>query len=256
MKAKDFELEMANKRLEQLEQAKSKFVSVTAHQMRTPLSAIKWTFDMILHEQLGPVTGEQKEFLTKGFESTERMIHIVNDLLHVDHMEANKVDFKFAPLSLETLLDSVIFEFANQVSSKKIHLIVKKPTSTLPAIEADDVKLRIVLENLIDNAIKYTPPEGNVSVTLSDQNLNSAQGMVEVIIADSGIGIPDSEKNKIFSKFFRASNAIRTEPDGTGVGLYISKDIIEKHGGAMWYENLPEKGTAFHVTLPLRQKKL
>jgi len=254
LQAKDFELSRANQRLETLEEAKSKFVSVTAHQLRTPLSAIKWTFDMILTGGLGPVNVEQKEFLTKGFASTQRMIRIVNDLLHVDQMDTDKIDLKYEKVDLNSLLESVSFEFTNQATSKEIKFEVKTPAKALPEIEADQVKLRIVLENLIDNAIKYTPKGGVVTITLSDAKLNTAQSMIEVIVSDSGIGIPESEKSKIFSKFFRATNAIRTEPDGSGIGLYISKDIIEKHGGSLWYESSSEKGSSFHLALPMRQR--
>lgn len=256
LRSKDFELEMANEKLEALEEAKSKFVSVTAHQLRTPLSAIKWTFDMILTGRLGVVNDEQKEFLSKGFESTERMIHIVNDLLHVDQMDTNNTELNLERVNLNSLIESVVFEFTNQAVSKEIKFEIKTPSKVLPEIEGDRVKLRIVLENLLDNAIKYTLRGGQVSLLVSDAKLNSVEAVIEIIIKDSGIGIPESEKSKIFSKFFRATNAIRTEPDGSGIGLFISKDIIEKHGGSLWYESSPNEGSAFHLTLPLRQKKL
>ena len=254
IKAKDYELEMANDRLEQLEEAKSKFVAVTAHQLRTPLSAIKWTFDMMQSGQLGPVNEEQKEFLKKGFASTQRMIRIVNDLLNVDQLEADRKDYQFAPVDLVSLLDGVSAEFTNQALSKKISFELKKPTKALPPIEGDENKLRVVLENLIDNAIKYTPQGGRVSVTLSDDKLNSANRAIQVDIADSGIGIADTDRSKVFSKFFRASNAIRIEPDGSGIGLYLSKDIVEMHGGSLSYEQAPGGGTVFHLILPLTQK--
>lgn len=255
IKAKDYELEVANDRLRTLEDAKSKFVSVTAHQLRTPLSAIKWTFEMMVAGQLGPITDEQKEFLAKGFEGTKRMIRIVNDLMHVDNMEAEKIEYQFAPFSLDSLLDTVSFEFANQAASKKITLDIKKPVSSLPLIEGDENKLRIVLENLIDNAVKYTDKDGKVTVEISDDKVNTANRSVEVSISDSGIGIPEADKSKIFGKFFRAGNAIRMEPDGSGIGLYLSKDIVEKHGGSLSYESNEGGGTTFHLTLPLKQAR-
>lgn len=255
LKAKDFELEMANHRLEKLEEAKSKFVSVTAHQLRTPLSAIKWTFEMVTSGQLGPVNAEQKEFLDKGFDSVQRMIRIINDLLHVDNMETEKIDYKFTTIELGALFDSVAFEFSNQAVSKKLKFEVKKPTKTLPPILGDEVKLRIVLENLLDNAIKYTPVGGQVTLTASDAKLNSARSEVEIIVSDSGIGILEADNSKIFSKFFRGQNAISIEPDGSGIGLFISRDIIARHGGSLWYESLAGGGSAFHITLPLTQEK-
>jgi len=200
------------------------------------------------------VNEEQKEFLKKGFASTQRMIRIVNDLLNVDQLEADRKDYQFAPVDLVSLLDGVSAEFTNQALSKKISFELKKPTKALPPIEGDENKLRVVLENLIDNAIKYTPQGGRVSVTLSDDKLNSANRAIQVDIADSGIGIVDTDRSKVFSKFFRASNAIRIEPDGSGIGLYLSKDIVEMHGGSLSYEQAPGGGTVFHLILPLTQK--
>lgn len=252
LKSKDYELEVANRRLEELENAKSKFVSVTAHQLRTPLSAIKWTFDMMLTGQLGQVTEEQKEFLQKGFDSTQRMIRIVNDLLRVDSIDANNLELVLEPFSLEKLVDSVTFEFSTQAQSKKIVFSVKKPPQSMPTLMGDAAKLRVVLENLIDNAIKYTPKGGRVSVVVSDAKINSATPMAEIVVTDSGIGISPTDKSKIFSKFFRAANAVRLEPDGSGIGLYMAKDIVEKHHGSLVYENAPGGGTIFRVTLPLK----
>lgn len=256
LSAKELELTAANQRLEKLEEAKSKFVSVTTHQLRTPLSAIKWTFEMMSNGGLGPINDEQKDFLSKGYESTKRMIMIVNDLLNVDQVEADKVEYAFKPASFVELLDSVMFEFSNQAESKQIKLEVKKPDRTLPLIEMDSLKIRMVMENMIDNAIKYTPKQGSVTVTVGDEGLNTAQNSIEFTVSDSGVGIPKDEQSKIFSKFFRASTAIKIEPDGSGIGLYISKDIVEKHGGAIWFEDGPQGGTIFHFTLPIKRKTL
>lgn len=255
LEAKDYELKMANDRLAELESAKSKFVSVTAHQLRTPLSAIKWTFDMMLNGQLGTVTDEQKEFLKKGYDSTQRMIRIVGDLLQIDNIQAEKNEYHFAPLAVEDLVDSVRFEFENQAKSKDLDLEINKPLKRLPLIEGDENKLRIVLENLLDNAIKYSHKGGLISIVVSDKLINSAAGMVEISIADAGIGILEADKSKVFGKFFRAQNAIRQEPDGSGIGLYLSKDIIEKHGGSLSYESGPGEGTIFRLTLPVKQAK-
>lgn len=250
---KDFELTLANKRLQNLEQAKSKFVSVTTHQLRTPLSAIKWTFHMLLQGSLGSTTPDQHNFIEKGYESTQRMIAIINDLLNVDYMEIDRSDYNFLAVELPALIESVFFEFTNQAESKKIVLKFNKPPSTLPAVAADPIKLSMVLENLLDNAIKYTPQGGQVTVSMSDARMNSAQSNVEVVVSDSGIGISPAEREKIFHRFFRGSNAIKVQTDGTGLGLFISRDIIEKHGGAIWFESAEGKGAQFHFTLPIHR---
>ncbi len=250
---KDFELTLANKRLQNLEQAKSKFVSVTTHQLRTPLSAIKWTFHMLLQGSLGPTTSDQHNFIEKGYESTQRMIAIINDLLNVDYMEVDRSDYNFLPVDLPPLIESVLFEFTNQAESKAITLKFNKPPSASPPVSADPIKLSMVLENLIDNAVKYTPQGGQVTVSMSDARINSARSDLEVVVSDSGIGIPLVERDKIFHRFFRGSNATKVQTDGTGLGLFISRDIVEKHGGAIWFESVAGQGTQFHFTLPLHR---
>ncbi|MEK7209205.1 MAG: HAMP domain-containing sensor histidine kinase [Patescibacteria group bacterium] len=252
---KDFELTLANKRLQNLEHAKSKFVSVTTHQLRTPLAAIKWTFHMLLGGSLGKITDEQQNFLQKGYDSTQRIITIINDLLNVDYIEADKTDYNFLAVNLTELIDSIIFEFANQVESKKIKLNFNKPSGPIPEVAADPVKISMLLENLLDNAVKYTPAGGRVTVSLSDARINSAQSSVEVVIADTGIGILTAERDKIFHRFFRGSNAIQLKPDGTGLGLFIAQDIVEKHGGQIWFESQIGEGTNFHFTLPVFSAK-
>lgn len=250
---KDFELTLANKRLQNLEQAKSKFVSVTTHQLRTPLSAIKWTFHMLLKGGLGEISAEQRDFVQKGYDSTQRIIAIVNDLLNVDYIDTDKADYSFIPIKLEELIDGIIFEFTNQVESKQISLEFAKPGSPLPEVSADPIKLSMVLENLIDNAIKYSPQKGKVSLFVKSDRINSARSSLEVVVADSGIGIPSGERDKIFHRFFRAPNAIKVQTDGSGLGLFISKDIVEKHGGQIWFESKEGEGTAFHFTIPIHQ---
>jgi len=251
--AKELELKLAKQELAALDEAKSKFISVTAHQMRTPLSGIKWTFNMLMSGQLGSVNDEQKKFINQGSEGVEKMISIVNNLLHVDNIETKWSEIKLNEVDVESLLDNVLAEFSNQIASKKINFKLEKPEKALPVVEADPGKLRMVLENLIDNAIKYTPEGGTVILKVDDQKINTANNSLEIIVKDSGIGIPKSEQSKVFQKFFRASNAVATEPDGSGVGLYITKDIIEGHHGALWFESNPNQGTEFHFTLPIRQ---
>ncbi len=252
--SKDLELKLAKQQLEKLEQAKSKFISVTTHQLRTPLSAIKWTFNMMLSGQLGQISSDQETFLSKGYESTQRMIGIVNNLLNLDHIGTDQTDLTTAMVQLPELVEKVAFEFENQLESKKISLIIKKPDRQLPEVEIDPSKIRMVVENLLDNAIKYTPTDGQVTIKIKDDRINSVHPSLEVAVEDSGMGIPEEEQKKIFHKFFRASNAVAAEPDGTGIGLFIAKDIIERHNGTMWFESAPDRGTIFHFTLPLRHE--
>lgn len=254
--AKDVELTLANQRLQTLEAAKSKFIAVTTHQLRTPLAAVKWTFDMVVKEQLGSLNAEQKEFLQKGYNSTQRIIAIVNDLLNVasfDKIEGEQMNF--VPVKFLDLLNSVVFEFTNQSESKNIKLTVLKPSKELPLITLDPDKVRMVLENLIDNAIKYTPKNGTVTIIIDDAKINTVNPSIDVIVSDTGIGIGEEDQKKIFQKFYRAANAVQFEPDGTGLGLFIGRDIISKHHGAMWFVSEQGKGTKFYITLPVNQPK-
>lgn len=254
--AKDVELTLANQRLQTLEAAKSKFIAVTTHQLRTPLAAVKWTFDLVIKEQLGPLTPDQKEFLQKGYQSAQRIITIVNQLLNAGSFDkTDEEQMNFVQVQFTELLSSVVFEFTNQSESKNIKLEVLMPSKNLPLITLDPEKVRMVLENLIDNAIKYTPKNGAVTITVDDAKINTVNPSIDVVVADTGIGIGPEDQKKIFQKFYRAANAVQIEPDGTGLGLFIGRDIIIKHHGAMWFVSEPGKGTKFYLTLPINQPK-
>ena len=254
MTAKELELSLANQKLRELDISRNRFVSVTTHQMRTPLAGIKWTLSMLGSGQLGEINDEAKVFIQKGLESTDNLIHIINDLLTVDQVDAKESEVKLESLDLINLLDEVSHEFSSQAHSRNINFSFVRPDWGVPKIEADRQKIKIVLENLIDNAIKYTKASGRVTVKVSGDRLNTAEPQLEVTVADSGMGINQNDKAKIFHKFYRGTGAVQAEPDGTGIGLYICRDIIEKHHGTIWYESRPGDGTIFHFTLPVKQK--
>ncbi|MEX0918993.1 MAG: HAMP domain-containing sensor histidine kinase [Candidatus Paceibacterota bacterium] len=252
--SKDLELKLAKQQLEKLEQSKSKFISVTTHQLRTPLSAIKWTFNMMLSGQIGAINEEQRTFLEKAYESTQHIISIVNNLLNLDHSNLDDSELNISKMDIDKLIENTIGEFSNQLESKDIELVIKKPRRDLPVIEADPGQIKIVVENLLDNAIKYTPKGGQVTLQIKDDRINTARESLEVIVSDSGIGIPEEEQKKIFQKFFRATNAVAGVPDGSGIGLFITKGIIDRHQGTIWFESVAGKGASFHFILPLRHQ--
>lgn len=256
LSAREKELEQINQRLQEADRAKTEFVSLTTHQLRTPLSAIKWTFHMILNGELGPITGDQKHFLQKGYDSAERVIAVINEWLNIDYIEAHKDEYKFIPVNISELVDGVIFEFNSALEQKKIDLTVNHPKSNIPLIELDPIKMSMVVENLIDNALKYTPENGKVTVDIVDDKVATSEKLIELVVSDNGIGIPVSEQAKIFNRFFRSSNAVKLVPRGTGLGLSIVKDVVEKHGGRVWFESLENLGTKFYVTIPIKQNKV
>jgi signal transduction histidine kinase len=243
---KDLELVRANEKLRELDTIKSNFISVAAHQLRTPLTCIKWTIDMILGGSLGPLTTEQRGFLMKGYESNERMIILVNDMLVADRAESDRMQYQFAPLQIVDLMDNVLYEVTALANKKNITIDVAPRSTPLPRVTVDAEKIRAVLQNLLENAIKYTPEGGKINVTTS-----STPESIKVAIKDTGIGIPEEQQKNIFSRFFRAPNAIKIQTDGSGLGLFITKSIVEKHGGKIWFESTQGQGTTFYFTLPI-----
>ncbi len=244
---RDLDLSLANQQLMKLDQMKSEIISVAAHQLRTPLSAIKWTLRMLLDGDVGELQETQKSLLAKGFESNERMITLINDMLSVDHIESGKIKYNFVPIQFESLVKSLLEELRPLAENRKLNLILQLPESDLPKIKMDPDKMHDVIQNLVDNAIKYSKDGTSVVVTIRLLD----ESFVEFAVSDSGIGIPDEQKDKIFTRFFRATNAIRTQTDGSGLGLFIAKNIIQRHGGEISYDSEVNKGTTFHFTLPI-----
>lgn len=236
-----------NRRLKEVDQMKTEFISVASHQMRTPLSATKWVLKMILDGDLGSLNEQQHDMLLKGYETNERMILLINDLLNVSRIEEGRFQYRFVRMPLEEVIDSVKQEVYNSFAKKDIELVYKKPTQPLPKVSIDPQKIRLVIQNLLDNAVKYTPSGGKVTLSLW-----SEEGKVICSIADNGVGIPASQQSHIFSKFFRADNVIRMQTDGSGLGLFIVKNILEKHKGEAWFESEEGKGMTFYFSLPVR----
>lgn len=245
---RDLELTLANERLSELDKIKSEFISVVAHQLRTPLSAIKWILKMFIDGDIGDLTTEQLTFMMKSYESNERMISLINDLLNVDRIETGRIKYKFNPIQLEDLIDNVLFEFSKRAKFKNINVTYKKPRAKLPKVDIDNQKIRQVLQNLIDNSLKYTRSGGLITITLRKTHKS-----IEVKISDTGIGISEDENPNIFNRFYRGSNALKLDTQGTGLGLYIAKSIIEKHGGKIWFESIIHTGTIFYFTIPINQ---
>ncbi len=230
-----------------VERLKTEFVSIAAHQLRTPLSAIKWTLRMMLDGDIGKISDEQRTFLEKTYKSNERMIHLINDLLNVARIEEGRLLYNVAPQDMSKIIDSVVTPLIDVAKRKDIEIKVAEEEG-LPAVKADPEKISLVIQNLVENAIRYTNKGGviNISTKLTDDKKN-----ILVAVKDNGIGIPEEQKERIFSRFFRGSNAIRQETEGTGLGLYISKNIMEAHHGKIWFESEEGKGTTFYITLPV-----
>ena len=236
-----------------IERMKTEFVSITAHQLRTPLSAIKWTLKMFLDGDLGSLEDKQKEFIKKTYQSNERMIKLINSLLDVTRIEEGRYIFKPTFTSLENMVDFVIKPYKEEFEKRKLAIEFKKPKKRLPQVKIDIEKIRLVIQNLVDNAMRYTPAGGQVTISLKMNIISTEEKEIEFSIKDTGLGVPSDQQKRIFGKFFRANNVIKTDTEGSGLGLFIAKNIIEAHGGKIWFESLENKGTTFYFTIPIKK---
>ncbi len=241
-------LKEENKKLKQINSAKSDMISISAHELRTSLSALKWILRMFIDKDLGEITLEQEAFINKALISNNRMIDLVNKLLVYNHSDDLEIPFNFKSLNILDIIEQTIFEFSSEAHKKEIELIFLKPTGELPNILGDKEMLRVVFQNLIENAIKYEDKNDKVFISLK---YNSKNKDIEISIRDTGIGINKKDNDKIFNKFYRGADAIKKDTTGTGLGLFASKNIIEHHKGKIWFESKPNLGTTFFIRLPI-----
>lgn len=231
-----------------IDRLKSEFISIAAHQLRTPLSAIKWVIKMVLDGDVGELNVEQEKLLFKGYQSNERIIGLVNDMLNVSRIDEGRFGYNFKMDDFEEVLNIIVDSLDSLIKEKKINFTINKPAK-LPKIYFDAKKMDLVLQNILENAVKYTPELGKIEVTLE----LAGRKFLKVRIKDNGVGIPKSDQAKLFSKFFRANNVIRMQTEGSGLGLFIVKNVIKKHGGDITFESKEGIGTEFVFTLPLNK---
>ncbi len=234
-----------------VDQAKTEFVSLASHQLRTPLSAINWYTEMLLAGDAGAITDDQKNYLEEIYHGNQRMVDLVNALLNVSRMELGTFIVEPEPTNIIQLAQDVVKEQNPQITQRKIQLTVKF-AKDIPVMQVDPKLLRMVFQNLLSNSVKYTPEGGAVTMSIQRDDKDNA---VAITVADTGYGIPKEQHDKIFSKLFRADNVREQDTDGTGLGLYIVKSIVEQSNGKIWFESEKDKGTTFHVTLPLAGMK-
>ncbi len=241
-------LKVENEELKKVNAVRSDLISISAHQLRTSLSALKWILRMFADKDLGKITQEQEGFIEKALESNERMIVLVNDLLTLNHSDDASIPFNFKQVNIIGLLEETLFEFYGETHKKNIELIFIKPTTDIPLVRCDSEMIRVVMQNLIENSIKYSDQNDKVFVSLK---YKAETNTIDISIHDTGIGIKQEDQDKIFNKFFRTRNAIEKDNIGSGLGLYTTKNIILRHKGKIWFESAPDSGTTFYVTLPI-----
>ena len=238
-------LRVANRHLKELDQAKDEFISMASHQLRTPLTTIKGYLSMMLEGDAGEITPQQRAFTSYAFEGADRMVNLIADLLNVSRLSAGRFMIEAKPSDLGKIVEDEVRQLQSHAVAKNLELVYQAPKRVLPLIPLDDNKTRQVIMNFIDNAIYYTK-EGKITVTVT-----KVDAAVRLTVRDTGIGVPLDARHKLFSKFYRAENAQTVRPDGTGLGLYLAKRVIEDQGGTIIFESVEGKGSTFGFELPL-----
>lgn len=250
----------------EIDRTKSEFVSLASHQLRTPLSSINWYIEMLLAGDVGSLNEDQEKYLKEIYIGSKRMDGLVDTFLDVSRLDLGTFIIESEPTDVVAVIKSVLNELKLEIDEK--HIILNESYSeSLPPFPADQRLLRIIFQNLLSNALKYTPLNGAVSISVAVTKKGQSFGGKEITedslsisVTDSGIGIPPNQKDKIFTKLFRADNAKESQAEGTGLGLYILKSIVSQSGGNIWFESPPfikneaskegERGTTFYVVFP------
>lgn len=245
------QLHHANEELKQLDRAKSEFISIASHQLRTPMTIIKGYISMLLEGSYGNIPKEEIEPLKKVFNSNNRLIALIESLLNISRIESGRLKYEFTKMDLSVVVDSVVDELGSNAEKKGLELIWKKLSKALPKVTIDAEKIRQVVLNLLDNAVKYTP-KGKIEVSVVKEKNN-----IVCRVKDTGLGMSREETINLFKKFSRGRRTALAFTGGTGLGLYVGRMMVEVHGGKIWAESKgANKGSTFAFSLPLRPGKL
>jgi signal transduction histidine kinase len=232
-------LKRGNLKLKEMDETKDEFISMASHQLRTPLTSVKGYLSMVLEGDAGKISPTQRQLLNQAFVSSQRMAFLIADLLNVSRLKTGKFIIDAAPTNLANMVESELDQLKEVAKGRKLTLSFDKPAN-FPELMLDETKTRQVVMNFVDNAIYYTPSGGRIKIELRSDRSN-----IYFMVKDNGIGIPKNEQSQLFSKFYRASNAQRARPDGTGLGLFMAKKVINDQGGALLFESAEDKGSTF-----------
>lgn len=233
-----------------LDEAKNSFISLSSHQLRTPLTSIRWFAEMLLDGDAGKLNKNQRHFTERIYQGTDRMINLVNLLLQIARVEAKRVIVEPVAVNLFNITKGVMLVLKSELESRHQKIEVNADCKNIPTIPMDYEVIWQVLQNLISNAIRYSQKNSTIYI-----NIVRNKNLIEYSIKDSGIGIPDEQKDKIFEKFFRTDNALKFVPEGSGLGLSLAKSLVESWDGKIWFESKINNGTTFYVTIPLKGMK-
>lgn len=233
------QLQETNQKLRELDQAKDEFISMASHQLRTPLTSVKGYISMVLEGDGGNVKAMQRKLLDQAFVSSQRMVYLIADLLNVSRLKTGKFVIEPSPTNLAEVIAGEVGQLVESAKARKVSLKYDKPKK-FPLLMLDETKIRQVVMNFVDNALYYTPAGGEIVIEL----INKAK-TIEFTVKDNGIGVPKDKQHKLFTKFYRADNAKKARPDGTGLGLFMAKKVVIAQGGAIIFDSVEGKGSTF-----------
>lgn len=232
-------------RLAEANRMKSEFVSIVSHQLRSPLTNLKWVIELVSSGRVDPVTKKQLEYFKILKENSDRMRELISDLLIVSRIEQGRLPPRKERIFLKDLIEKRIKEM--EIFAKAANIKIEfEAEAKLPQILTDPSQLKLVIENLLDNAVRYTEEKGKVEINLEKKDKN-----LYFEIKDNGVGIPKNDQKYVFQKFFRSANALRNQTEGSGLGLFIAKSIIEKLKGKIGFKSQEDVGSTFWFTLPI-----
>jgi len=228
--------------------SKTEFIAVASHQLRTPLSGLHWALESLMSQKL---EAEQKDLVNAALEASVKLLKTVNDLLDISKIEEGKFGYQFENINIINLIETIAAGVKDSAKQFNVKIYFERPSEPSIVISADPQKLSMAISNLLDNAIKYNVPNGEVVLTVERVK---DEPYIQISVKDTGVGIPTNEIDKLFTKFFRAENITKIFPEGSGLGLYIAKNIIKRHGGEIWAESEINRGATFYFTLPTDPK--
>ncbi len=229
-----------------VERLKSNFVATASHQLRTPLAGVKWGLSSLLSGHGGALDGAQKELLNKIAVANDNVINLINEILNVNRIEEGLFEYRFTLGSVSDIIDELIEDFQVNIEERKLTIVREYAGEDSPPVMRDREKLSLAIRNLMDNAVKYTPSGGTITFRLHPED-----GFLRISVQDTGIGIPAKDRELLFNKFYRAPNAVQFQTEGSGLGLFFVKSIVDKHNGSLSFESEEGKGSTFTISLPL-----
>ena len=233
---------------EALQKTQKDFITVAAHQLRTPLSGLSWVLELLSKKEIGPLTPEQEQAINQGKNAITESLKTVEDLLSAAQIEEGKFGFQFTTADISQIIEDVFTKFEPAAKPNNIRLVFYRPDFKLEPFVMDPMRIKLVLEILVDNAIKYNVKNGEVGIRLS---LVPERPFINISVSDTGMGIDPQDMSKLFSKFFRAEKVMKEQTSGIGLGLYLAKNIIERHGGTIKAQSELGRGSIFTYSLPL-----